>query len=84
MAIDRETIVSLHKRVRVIRPLQKSFKFGVIRFGKWSRSSGRKARHPINRARAEREQFKPSKWLKHEGKVEDKSSSLGDQTGRKG
>ena len=54
MTIDRETIVSLHKKkVRVIQPSQKSFKFGVKRFGKWSRSSGRQARHPIDRARAE-------------------------------
>ena len=80
MAIDRETIVSLHK----IGPSQKSIKFGVKRFGKWSRSSGRQARHPINRARAEREQFEPSEWLKHEGKVEDKSPSFGDHTGRRG
>ena len=49
MSIDRETIVSLRKKVR-IRPSQKSFKFGVKRFGKWSRSSGRQARHPIDRA----------------------------------
>ena len=42
MAIYRETIVSLHiKRVRVTWPLQKSFKFDVKRFGKWSRSSNR-------------------------------------------
>ena len=47
MAIDRETIVSSIKKVRVIRPLQKSFKVCVKRFGKWSRSSGRQARHPI-------------------------------------
>ena len=39
MAIDRETIVNLHKkRMIVIRPSQKSFKFCVKRFGKWSRS----------------------------------------------
>ena len=50
MAIDRETIVSLHKRLRVIRPSQKSFKFGVKRFGKWSGSSGKQARHPIDHA----------------------------------
>ena len=56
MAIDRETIVSLHKKVRVIRPLQKSFKFGMKRFRKWSRSSGKQARHPIGRAKSEREQ----------------------------
>ena len=68
MAIDRETIVSLHKRVRVIRPSQKSFKLGVKRFGKWSRSSGRQAKRPIDRARTEREQFEPSEWLKTRGK----------------
>ena len=45
-----------------------SFKFGVKRFGKWSRSSGRQARHPIDRVRAEREQFEPSEWLKTRGK----------------
>ena len=61
MVIDREIIAGLHKKkVRVIRPSQTSFKFGVKRFGKWSRSSGRHARHPIDRARAEREQFEPS------------------------
>ena len=63
MAVDRETIVSLQKRVRGIRPSQKSFKFVVKRFGKWSKSSGRQARHPIDRARAERKQFEPSEWL---------------------
>ena len=83
MAIDRETIVSLHKKMRVIRPSQKSFKFGVKRSGKWSRSSGRQARHLIDRARAEREQFEPSEWLKTRGKIEDKSPSFGDQTGRR-
>ena len=68
MAIDRETIVSLHKKVIVILPSQKSFKFGVKRFGKWLRRSGRQARHPIDRAKAEREQVEPSKWLKTRGK----------------
>ena len=53
------------------------------RFGKWSRSLGRQARHPINQARAEREQFEPSKWMNHEGKVEDKSLLFGDQAGRR-
>ena len=62
MAIDREGIVSLYKKkVRVIRPSQKSFKFGVKRFEK---CSGRQARYPIDRARADREQFEPSEWLK--------------------
>ena len=40
--------------MRVVRPSQKNFKFGVKRFGKWPRSSGRQARHPIDRARAEK------------------------------
>ena len=69
MVIDRETIISLHKKkVRVIRSAQKSFKFGVKWFGKWSRSSVGQARHPIDRPRAEREQFKPSEWLRIRGK----------------
>ena len=82
MTIDREIDRASIKRVRVIRPSQKSFKFGVKRFGKWSRISGRQARHPIDRARAEREQFESSEWLKHEGKVDNKSP-FGDQTGRR-
>ena len=68
MAIDRQTIVSLHKKGESNSTIQKSFKFGVKRFGKWSRSSGRQVRHPIDRARAEREQFEPSEWLKTRGK----------------
>ena len=85
MAMDRKTIVSLHKNVRVIRPLQKSFKFGVKRFWKWAKSSGRHARHPIDRATAEREQFEPSEWFELlNEKVEDKSPSFGDQTSRRG
>ena len=48
MAIDRETIVSPIKRVRVIRLSQKSFKFG----------------EELDRAMAEREQFEPSEWLR--------------------
>ena len=80
IAIDRESI----KTVRVIRPSQKSFKFGVKQFRKWSRSSGRQATCPINQARAERVQFKPIEWLKTREKVEDKSPSFGDQTGNRG
>ena len=68
MTIDRETIVSLHKKGESNTPLPKSFKLGVKRFGKWSRSSRRQARHPIDRARAEREQSEPSEWLKTRGK----------------
>ena len=60
MAINRETIVSLHKKGDSNSPIAKEFKFGVKRFGKWSRSSERQARHPIDGARAEREQFEPS------------------------
>ena len=69
MALDREIIVSLHKKLRVIRPSQKSFKFSVKRFGKWSRCSGRQGSHPIDRARAERKQFEPSEWLKTREKI---------------
>ena len=68
MAIDRETIVSLHKKCESNYTSQMSFKFGVKRFGKWSRSSGRQARHTIDRANSERNQFEPSKWLKTRGK----------------
>ena len=34
--------------MKLIRPLQKSFKFGVKRFGKWSRNSRRQAIHSID------------------------------------
>ena len=68
MAIDRETIVSLHKKGESNSTIAKKLQFGVKWFGKWSRSSGRQARHPIDRTRAEREQFEPSEWLKTRGK----------------
>ena len=56
MAIARETIVSLHKKGESISTIAKELQISGKRFGKWSRSSGRQARHPIDRARAEREQ----------------------------
>ena len=68
MAMNRETIISLHIKSENNSTIAKSFQLGVKRFGKWSRSSGRQARHPIDRARAEREQFEPSEWLKTWGK----------------
>ena len=84
MAIDRETIVSLHKKDESNSTIAKELQIRRETVWKCSRGSGRQARHPIDRARAEREQFEPSEWLKHEGKVEGKSPSFGDQTGRRG
>ena len=81
MAIDRETIVSLQKKGDSNSTIAKELQTRRETVWKRSRTSGRQARHPIDRARAEREQFEPSEWLKHEGKVEDKSPSFGDQTG---
>ena len=68
MAIDREAVVSLHKKGESNSTIAKELQIRVKRFGKWSRSSGRQARHSIDRARAEREQFEPSEWLKTQGK----------------
>ena len=68
MTIDRETIVSLHKKSESNSTIAKELQIWRETFGKWSRSSGRQARHPIDRARAEREQFEPSEWLKTRGK----------------
>ena len=84
MAIDRETIVSLHKKTESNSAIAKELQIRCETFEMWSRSSGRQARHSINRARAEREQFEPSEWLKYEGKVEDKFPSFGNQIGRRG
>ena len=58
MAIDRETIVSFHKKSESNSTIAKE----------GSKSSGRQARHPIDQARAERKQFEPSELLKTRGK----------------
>ena len=55
-----------YEYLTIVKELQ--IRRGVKLFGKWSRSSGRQARHPIDRARAEREQFEPSEWLITRGK----------------
>ena len=79
MAIDRETIVSVHKKGDSNSTIAKE-----LQIGKWSRSSGRQARHLIKRARAEREQFEQNEWNERKGKVENKSLSFGDQTDGRG
>ena len=66
MAIDRETIGSLHKRVRVIQPSQKSFKFGVKRFESGQEVQG--DRPDIPSTGPGQKENQSSEWLKLRGK----------------
>ena len=47
VAIDRETIVSLHKKGESNLTIAKELQIRRETVWKWSRSSGRQARHPI-------------------------------------
>ena len=68
MAIDRETIASLHKKGESNSTIAKELQIRRETVWKVVKNSRRQAGHPIDRARAEREQFEPSKWLSTRGK----------------
>ena len=53
MAIDRGTIVSLHKKGESKSTITKELQIRGETVWKVKRSSGKQARHPIDRARAE-------------------------------
>ena len=68
MAIDRETIVSLHKKGESNSTITKELQIRremVWKVVKKCREAGQIFNRP---ARAEREQFEPSEWLKTQGK----------------
>ena len=60
MAIDRETIVSLPKKDESNSTIAKELQVQRETVWKVVKNSGRWARHPIDRARAEREQLESS------------------------
>ena len=80
MAIDRETIVSLQKRGESNSTIAKELQIRcetVWKVVKKFRETGQTS----NRPGQGRDQ---ANGYKHEGKVENKSPSFGDQTGRRG
>ena len=68
MAVDRNRIVTLHKKVRVILAARKSSIFAVKLFGRRFKSSRKLVKHAIDQARAENEQSERSVWWNIRGK----------------
>ena len=83
MAIDRETIVSLHKKAESNSTIAKEFQIRretvwkvVKKFRETDQTSNRPGQGRKRTVRTKR------MVKKHEGKFEDKSTSFGSQTGR--
>ena len=68
MPVDRETVVSLHKKGESNSTIAKEIQIRRETVWKVVKKFRRQAKHPIDRARAEKEQFEPSEWLKTRGK----------------
>ena len=62
MAVDRNRIVTLHKKMRVILAARKSCIFAVKMFGRRFKSSRKLVKHATDQARAENEQSEQSVW----------------------
>ena len=68
MAIDRETIVNLHKKGESYSTIAKKLQIRRQTVWKVVKKFREICQTPIDRARAEKEQFEPSEWLKTRGK----------------
>ena len=68
MTLDRETIESHHKKGERNSTIAKELQIRRETVWKVVKKFRETARHLIDRARAEREQFEPSEWLKTRGK----------------
>ena len=84
MLIDRETIVSLHKKSENNSTIAKELQIRretVWKMGKKFRETGQTSNRP---GQGRKRTVRTKRMVKKRGKVEKKSLSFGDQTGRRG